>query len=512
MERREVIKQIKNNIAETDFLMDVYAGIEDTFDYSTPVLKAAIACELMLDILLDDAGIEVDMGCVIDNKRNVPALFYCANNDISSIPHEIKNLINVICLYRNRSAHAHPLSKQEMEVFNKAFDAFKCWFYEQTNIEEDMSEETREWYITYIDKKGNEIISELESKSLDALKLQQMKRIMAYMKAISNYQKEKEKPKLKPEEKVAKEEYKQTMQDVVGEYASQLMEQMQQIRTEINARFDRVDNKLDNMSEAINELASQISSYQLLVQNQIDLAITEEEVERIVQAFANTCVDRIVSEIDSKYSTEAYTQEEEKLKASLGESAWGKLSKESKSFLVSSKVTYSYLVGIKTAIDYSGVCLLVTKALEVEMKKRFFGEYMAYMKSHYPGKANYDVYPTALISRQYHKPLREKEFTLGTVAFVLCHSVPDNITEEQHQNDVCKLVEFSKAELLKEYTEEQIIDLLDEYGEEIAEITKEYRNKAAHTNELKRVNAEQCFELVLDVEKLLKRILDSFNH
>lgn len=36
--------------------------------------------------------------------------------------------------------------------------------------------------------------------------------------------------------------------------------------------------------------------------------------------------------------------------------------------------------------------------------------------------------------------------------------------------------------------------------------------KAAHTNELKRVNAEQCFELVLDVEKLLKRILDSFDH
>lgn len=52
--------------------------------------------------------------------------------------------------------------------------------------------------------------------------------------------------------------------------------------------------------------------------------------------------------------------------------------------------------------------------------------------------------------------------------------------------------------------------MLESYGEDIADITDEYRNKAAHTNELKRVNAELCFNLVLDVEKLLKRMLDSF--
>lgn len=512
MDRREVIKQIKNNIAETDFLMAIYTDKEDVFDYSAPVLKATIACELMLSILIEESGNEVEMGCVINNGRRIPVLSYCVSNEISSIPLEIKNLINVIRLYRNRSAHAQLLSKQEMEVFNKAFDAFKCWFYEQINIEDDMSEETREWYVTYIDKKGNEIIAELEKRNSEAIKLQQMKRIMTYMNAFSKYRKNKEKVELKPEEKLAKEEYKQTMQSVVGEYTSQLMNQMQQLRTEMNSRFDAVDNKLDIMLEAIKELTAQISSYQLLVQNQIDMAVTEEEIERIVQAFTNTCVDRIVSEVDSKYSTESYNQEEEKLKTSLGESAWEKLSKESRTFLVSSKVTYSYLIGIKTAIDYSGVCLLVTKALEVEMKRRFYGEYMAYMKAHYPGKSNYSNFPTALMSRQYHKPLREKEFTLGTVPFVLCHSVPENITEEQHKNDIDRLVEFCKTSLLKNYTDEQIVDLLDDYGSEIADITKEYRNKAAHTNELKRVNAEQCFELVLDVEKLLKRILDSFGH
>lgn len=465
----------------------------------------------MLVILTQDAGIEADMGFVLEDKKRVPILSYCVNRESSIIPTEIKNLINVIGLYRNRTAHNCLLSKQEMEIFYKAFDAFKCWFFEESNIEEEMSEETCDWYIAYIDKKGNEIIAELESENPESLQLKQINRIMAYVNSLSKYHKRAEKKMLNPEEKIAKEEYKQIMQGVVGDCASQLMEQIQEIQTVINDRFDRIDDKLDAMLETIKELTKQINSYQMLVQNQIDLAITEEEVERIVQAFTNTCVDRIVSEIDSKYSTESYKQEE-KLKTTLGESAWMKLSEESKTFLVSSKVTYSYLIGIKTAIDYSGVCLLVTKALEVEMKKRFYGEYMVFLKMHYPGKSNYRNFPTALISRQYHKSLREKEFTLGTVPFVLCHFVPDNISEEQHNNDIDKLVEFCKLELLPNCSDEQIVDLLDDYGAEIADITKEYRNKAAHTNELKRVNAEQCFELVLDVEKLLKRILDSFEH
>ena len=72
------------------------------------------------------------------------------------------------------------------------------------------------------------------------------------------------------------------------------------------------------------------------------------------------------------------------------------------------------------------------------------------------------------------------------------------------------MVEFAKAKLLTDMSDEEILDTLAEYGEEMAIITNEYRNKAAHTNELKRVNAEMCFDMVLDVEKLLKRMMDSF--
>ena len=51
-----------------------------------------------------------------------------------------------------------------------------------------------------------------------------------------------------------------------------------------------------------------------------------------------------------------------------------------------------------------------------------------------------------------------------------------------------------------------------EYADEIETIKKNYRNPSAHTGELTEVNAKDCFDIVLDVEKLLKRMLDSFQN
>ncbi len=39
---------------------------------------------------------------------------------------------------------------------------------------------------------------------------------------------------------------------------------------------------------------------------------------------------------------------------------------------------------------------------------------------------------------------------------------------------------------------------------------RNYAGLCAHTNALGRISAEECFNLVLDVEKILKKMLDSF--
>ncbi len=53
--------------------------------------------------------------------------------------------------------------------------------------------------------------------------------------------------------------------------------------------------------------------------------------------------------------------------------------------------------------------------------------------------------------------------------------------------------------------------MLSDFADEVESVRKDYRNSSAHTNALTKVIAKECFDLVLDVEKLLKRMLDAFD-
>ena len=245
--------------------------------------------------------------------------------------------------------------------------------------------------------------------------------------------------------------------------------------------------------------------------------LTRREKERILHAFSEECVERIKREIDTNNASREYNTELQKLIHTFGQNTWEKMEDSSRSFLVSSKIAFNNLINIENNVDYSGVCLLVTKALEVEMSKRFGKNFLAYLKGKYRGKENYYQFPTALLNTYYDenntphkKPIRPKDFTLGKLPYVMCLFYTNGITDEQKENYRQKLIEYAKEKLFNEKTDEEILEILKDFAEAIEEVKKDYRNPSAHTNQVKRIDAEECFNLVIDVEKLLKRILDSF--
>jgi len=279
---------------------------------------------------------------------------------------------------------------------------------------------------------------------------------------------------------------------------------------EILASLNRIEGKVDDIAEKIESLSKQISGYQSLVDKQLDMAVSSEEEERIIHAFSEECAERIIGEVDAKGTNREYNTELQKLILSFGEPAWNKMEESTRTFLVSSKVIFNNLIGLHDIVDYSGVCLLVTKALEVEMGKRFCKNFLAYLKEKYPGRSNHVQFPTVLLDK-YGKPIKPKHFTLGSVAYVLCYLKASDLTVEQDENNQAKLLEYAKDKLFAGKTDDEIMSILADYAESVEEVKNDYRNPSAHTNELRRVDAEQCFALVLDVEKLMKRMLDSFD-
>ena len=295
-----------------------------------------------------------------------------------------------------------------------------------------------------------------------------------------------------------------------------LLKQIDELNKKVETGFYGVNEKLDSIIEKLNNI---LRNYQQLVNRQLNLVDSNIEEEHIIHAFSEEISEKMLTDIQEKEPDELYNNELNKLKKTFGDT-WNKLDEKSKSFHISSKIIFNELQCHDKIIDYSVVCLLVTKALELELSNRFCKEFILYLKNKYPGKENYKVFPTVLLDR-FGKPISSSRFTLGSVAHLFCYypidktkikdyCVENSISEEQFKNNKEKLYEFCINFLFLNKDKKYIANIIKDFAEDIEEVKTKYRNKAAHTNELRKIDAEECFEFVVDIEKLLKNMLDSF--
>ena len=99
---------------------------------------------------------------------------------------------------------------------------------------------------------------------------------------------------------------------------------------------------------------------------------------------------------------------------------------------------------------------------------------------------------------------------MGSIAYAMCYLEDKYDSEIQKKRNRERLIEYSRNKLFPGKNETEISVILNEYADAIEKIRVNYRTPSAHTDKLHQVDAENCFNLVLDVEKLLKKMLDSF--
>lgn len=274
-----------------------------------------------------------------------------------------------------------------------------------------------------------------------------------------------------------------------------------------------IDKKTDQILIEFRNLNEKIDKYRKdnKISTKFDNAQTEEEKDKIMWGFAEKC-GKIMRDYTNEYiNTHDYKKEEENLIDSLGKPAWNKLSRKSKTFLTTSKFTYNNLKSLGDIIDYSGVCVLVTKALEAELCKRFYKGFGKYLFKEY--EKNYSEYHTSLVgynkyTKDHYRLTDNKDCDLGRITCILGFN-RWGMSDEEYEHNILRSVEYSRK-YFKNYSDDKIKETLIEYGSYVDEIRRKYRNRAAHTNELSQTNARECFRYVLDVEQVLKIMLDSF--
>ena len=288
----------------------------------------------------------------------------------------------------------------------------------------------------------------------------------------------------------------------------QIFAQMKEIKEGVAG----LNQKMDILSKKLSEISNQITSYQSVVERQLEYASSDQEKEVIIRGFTEQCIEQIKNKTKEFSGLAFYNHEKEKLIESFGESAWNKMDASSQNFLITSKITFEKYISMADVVDFSGVCLLVTSALENELTKRFCTGFIAFLDDKYQKK--YENFPPALLNRysKTKRPTNAKHFEIGSTLCIFNPSLPDwKLTKEQQECTQQELLDYAKNRLMKECPEEKILPTFKKYAVTINDIRIKYRNKAAHTDALTRTDAKECFDLVIDVTKFLREMLDSFD-
>ena len=474
-----------DELYEIEHINELIVSFEKQLTYqmelsSSIIITASSICELILKFLLKRDG--------YDAKRSFFDMIRTSYAN-KIIPYECYKFLNIIRRYRNKTVHSMEPSDEFILNFLKAFNFFIIWFNEYYSTDND---------IQNVKKVIRIEIEEKESQEIENLRKEvQIKDDLYKNEKNKNKKLSQENKKLENEKRNFYKKF-----DLVLEKLDQSIE----IQEETNENTHRIESKVDKINQNLLLIKEDISSIQTETSKLLKTAKSLEK-EEIFEWHMNKCKDNIINKMKNINETEKYEIEKTELNRIFEDSAWNKLSDKSKTFLITSKIMFNQFNKMEDIIDYSGICILVTKALEVEIKKRFFTNFLKYLDKNY--HKDYSKYPTSLLYRN-KTPLFSNKFTMGKIAHILCYEKRYYNSRQQYNNKE-KLIEYCKSCIFSTLNEKEIEDLLYYYAESIEKIKDKYRNRSAHTDKLKKKEAKQCLNLIIDVNKLLKKMLDSFD-
>ncbi|MBE6502414.1 MAG: hypothetical protein E7Z79_08255 [Methanobrevibacter thaueri] len=278
-------------------------------------------------------------------------------------------------------------------------------------------------------------------------------------------------------------------------------------------QLNNIEDKIDNLTEQLKVYNESLATRRESIQGKLeDAKDNEDKKEKLYNEFNHKAAKELKENIKDYADKNEYDEEEERVIDSLGECAWNKLEKDSQMFLVTSEITYNHLCDLGNKVDYSGVCLSVTKALEIELKKIFYKGFIDFLDENY----EYSEYHSSFFNHdiiQKGNLKKETKWTLGGIPYILGANKNKKLEPEIHENNASKLLEYSKHALFdpNKHSDDEIKKTLKFYGSKIDSITQKYRNKAAHTYRIKDSKAKQCLDYVIDVKRFLGCMLDSFD-
>lgn len=220
---------------------------------------------------------------------------------------------------------------------------------------------------------------------------------------------------------------------------------------------------------------------------------------------------------------------QQQLAGYIEEDIWNRLDPKSRIFISTAFYCHQQFKDEPTArdgeMDYSPVITLLSKALELELKKRFYDSYLKYLRHSFsddaekyidyndldPGKNRVILYQNPRRKYLFVNPDINDTFTLGSFPYIVASGTHGNDKIYPSAADYCKDVLFSyDCELFRNDSsayKREIERWLKNYITEV-ETVRPVRNQSAHPNSILRdADAVFCQDVIIRVKHLIDKLI-----
>ena len=238
-------------------------------------------------------------------------------------------------------------------------------------------------------------------------------------------------------------------------------------------------------------------------------------------------VDYISNLIDEDMAVYKYPLIVEKdLKKDFGQ-YWDNLSSFTRNVLVTGITSLITFINCEEknkelSLDYSSVIISVSRGLERELKDIFFNKFKLYLEKNAVDPSEYKRLERFTYNDENGLKYTQSDFwfTLGKFKFIVNEHNSKNkrgedfTTIDYHLKQFCdyifKVDSFSNNSF---YRMIEIIDYMIELAKQVDDIANNYRNEAAHTNNISSLDrAKTCVDWIIKVKKLLLKLIEKIDY
>lgn len=297
-------------------------------------------------------------------------------------------------------------------------------------------------------------------------------------------------------------------------YRDKVQSKLDAIGTQVDEVSEKASFMLEKIETVISKLDEEIKQQKNKLLGGYDMTQLSdegaEEVESRRTAFINDMAEVISERLYKKGTTEVDV-EEKQLKGMFG-AYWDDLDEYTRKSLVSAKVFLSNCSQASySGLDYSGVVISATSALENELKLRFHTGYQKYLRSRFQN--NFSRWPESMRFELKKGGFAEdKKFTLGSMPAIFGGKTRKENPKTGDMWREQKHISITDREILDKYLhtilvnpqEDNIDTFLKEHNgvsfiDRCEDIRCVYRNKAAHTDTLSIEAARECCRDIFEV-------------